>query len=83
MSVRGRGADGRFVLSPKGDPPGFVAVLDEKNLFHALYPAPTPATLAIPDRLGNNLLGKAPAWTGRLGLSLPFLSQAGQNGNDR
>lgn len=35
-----RGADGRLDLSPKGDPAGFVAVLDAK-------------TLAIPDRLGN------------------------------
>jgi uncharacterized protein len=39
--VASRGADGRLDLSPKGDPAGFVAVLDEK-------------TLAIPDRLGNN-----------------------------
>ena len=36
-----RGADGLLDLSPKGDPAGFVAVLDER-------------TLAIPDRLGNN-----------------------------
>jgi PPOX class probable FMN-dependent enzyme len=41
--VASRGADGRLDLSPKGDPAGFVAVLDEK-------------TLAIPDRLGNNPL---------------------------
>ena len=41
--VASRGADGRLDLSPKGDPAGFVAVLDEK-------------TLAIPDRLGNNRL---------------------------
>lgn len=34
------GADGRMDVSPKGDPPGFVRVLDEK-------------TLAIPDRPGN------------------------------
>ncbi len=34
------GADGRMDMSPKGDPPGFVLVLDDK-------------TLAIPDRLGN------------------------------
>ena len=39
--VATRGADGRFDLSPKGDPPGFVMVLDDK-------------TLVIPDRLGNN-----------------------------
>jgi uncharacterized protein len=39
--VATRGADGKLDLSPKGDPPGFIAVLDDK-------------TLAIPDRLGNN-----------------------------
>ena len=33
-------ADGRLDVSPKGDPPGFVQVLDEQ-------------TLAIPDRPGN------------------------------
>jgi PPOX class probable FMN-dependent enzyme len=41
--VASRGADNRLDLSPKGDPAGFVAVLDER-------------TLAIPDRLGNNRL---------------------------
>jgi uncharacterized protein len=41
--VASRGEDGRLDLSPKGDPAGFVAVLDEN-------------TLAIPDRLGNNRL---------------------------
>ena len=35
-----RGADGLIDISPKGDPAGFVKVLDQK-------------TLAIPDRLGN------------------------------
>jgi PPOX class probable FMN-dependent enzyme len=35
-----KGADGLIEVSPKGDPAGFVAVLDEK-------------TLAIPDRVGN------------------------------
>ena len=39
--VASRGADGRLDVSPKGDPAGFVAVLDAK-------------TLAIPERLGNN-----------------------------
>lgn len=34
------GADGRLDLSPKGDPPGFVTVLDDR-------------TLVIPDRPGN------------------------------
>ena len=33
--------DGSMDVSPRGDPPGFVQVLDEK-------------TLVIPDRLGNN-----------------------------
>jgi uncharacterized protein len=41
--VASRGADGRIDVSPKGDPAGFVSVLDEK-------------TLAIPDRPGNNRL---------------------------
>jgi PPOX class probable FMN-dependent enzyme len=41
--VSSRGADGAMDLSPKGDPPGFVEVLDTK-------------TIAIPDRLGNHRL---------------------------
>jgi uncharacterized protein len=41
--VATRGADARLDLSPKGDPAGFITVLDDK-------------TLAIPDRLGNNRL---------------------------
>ena len=36
-----RGRENRLDLSPKGDPAGFVAILD-------------PKTLAVPDRLGNN-----------------------------
>jgi uncharacterized protein len=43
VMVASRGPDGRLDLSPKGDPAGFVAVLDEK-------------TLAIPNRPGNNRL---------------------------
>lgn len=39
--VSSRGSDGHLEMSPRGDPPGFVAVLDRK-------------TLAIPDRPGNN-----------------------------
>lgn len=39
--VASRSAAGAVDLSPKGDPPGFVHVLDER-------------TLAIPDRPGNN-----------------------------
>jgi PPOX class probable FMN-dependent enzyme len=41
--IASRGGDGRLDISPKGDPAGFVSVLDKK-------------TLAIPDRLGNNRL---------------------------
>ncbi len=40
LIVSTRGADGLVDISPRGDPGGFVKVLDEK-------------TLAIPDRLGN------------------------------
>src|SRR5262249_35769993 len=36
-------ADGQADVSPRGDPPGFVKVIDDK-------------TLLIPDRPGNNLL---------------------------
>lgn len=43
VMVATRGADRQMDVSPKGDPPGFVAVLDEK-------------TLAIPDRPGNHRL---------------------------
>jgi uncharacterized protein len=43
LVIASRGRDGRLDLSPKGDPAGFVTVLDDK-------------TLAIPDRLGNNRL---------------------------
>jgi len=43
IMIATRGADGLLDLSPKGDPAGFVAVLDDN-------------TLAIPDRLGNNRL---------------------------
>jgi uncharacterized protein len=41
--VASRGADGLMDISPKGDPPGFVEVLDDK-------------TLVIPDRPGNHRL---------------------------
>lgn len=43
VTIATRGHDGRLDQSPKGDPAGFVTVLDEK-------------TLAIPDRSGNNRL---------------------------
>lgn len=39
--IASRGMDDVLDLSPRGDPPGFVAVVDEK-------------TIVIPDRLGNN-----------------------------
>lgn len=41
--IASAGADGLIDVSPKGDPPGFVKVLDER-------------TLAIPDRPGNRRL---------------------------
>lgn len=41
MLLASADASGRLDVSPKGDPPGFVKILDEK-------------TLAIPDRVGNN-----------------------------
>jgi uncharacterized protein len=41
LMIASRGSDGRLDISPKGDPTGFVAVLDDK-------------TLAIPDRPGNH-----------------------------
>jgi len=40
MLIGSADADGNMDISPKGDPPGFVQILDEK-------------TLAIPDRKGN------------------------------
>jgi len=43
VAIATRGADGLLDVSPKGDPAGFVAVLDDN-------------TLAIPDRVGNNRL---------------------------
>ena len=43
MIVASHGSDGRLDVSPKGDPAGFVQVLDQK-------------TLAIPDRPGNHRL---------------------------
>jgi uncharacterized protein len=41
--VASSGSDGMMDISPKGDPAGFVKVLDER-------------TLAVPDRLGNRRL---------------------------
>jgi PPOX class probable FMN-dependent enzyme len=51
------GADGRVDVSPKGDPPGFVKVLDER-------------TLALPDRPGNHRYDSFLNFkeTGRIGL---------------
>ncbi|KZD10941.1 pyridoxamine 5'-phosphate oxidase family protein [Oceanibaculum pacificum] len=41
LCISSADAEGRMDVSPRGDPAGFVQVVDEK-------------TLAIPDRLGNN-----------------------------
>lgn len=43
LSIGTQNADGRSDVSPRGDPPGFVRILDDR-------------TLAIPDRPGNNRL---------------------------
>ncbi|XWN34390.1 MAG: pyridoxamine 5'-phosphate oxidase family protein [Devosia sp.] len=43
MVLGTQGADGKADVSPRGDPPGFVHVIDD-------------VTLAIPDRPGNNRL---------------------------
>lgn len=43
LCIGTQNADGRADVSPRGDPPGFVQILD-------------PRTLAIPDRPGNNRL---------------------------
>ena len=42
-----RGGDGRLDISPKGDPAGFVSVLDDKSL-------------AVPDRPGKQWWHMAP-----------------------
>jgi uncharacterized protein len=44
--VATRGGDGRLDLSPKGDPPGFVAVLDAKTLAIPDRPATTGSTVS-------------------------------------
>lgn len=53
------GADGDLDVSPRGGPPGFVRVLDDRHL-------------AIPDLNGNNLIDslRAVVATGRVGLLL-------------
>lgn len=43
LCIGTQSADGRADVSPRGDPPGFVRILDDR-------------TLAIPDRPGNNRL---------------------------
>jgi len=43
LTLGTQGPDGRADVSPRGDPPGFVTVIDDK-------------TIAIPDRPGNNRL---------------------------
>ncbi|MDE2639680.1 MAG: pyridoxamine 5'-phosphate oxidase family protein [Chloroflexota bacterium] len=54
------GADGRQDTSPRGDPPGFVAVLDER-------------TLLIPDRPGNNQVDSLQNVLAHPGVGLLFL----------
>lgn len=53
-------ADGSLDVSPRGDPPGSVVVLD-------------PATLLLPDRRGNNRLDSMSNVTQRSQLALLFL----------
>jgi PPOX class probable FMN-dependent enzyme len=53
-------AEGRCDVSPRGDPPGFVSVLDSK-------------TLLIPDRKGNNRLDSATNVLANPGVGLLFL----------
>ena len=52
--------DGRADVSPRGDPPGFVKILDER-------------TLAIPDRPGNNRLDSLSNIVANPGVGLLFL----------
>jgi PPOX class probable FMN-dependent enzyme len=52
-------ADGRCDVSPKGGPPGFVVMLDEKRL-------------AIPDLSGNNRLDSLQNLVGNPGIGLLF-----------
>jgi PPOX class probable FMN-dependent enzyme len=53
-------ADGSLDISPRGDPPGSVVVLD-------------PSTLLLPDRRGNNLLDSMTNVTERSSVALLFL----------
>jgi uncharacterized protein len=53
-------AEGRCDVSPRGDPPGFVSVVD-------------PRTLLIPDRKGNNRLDSATNVLANPGVGLLFL----------
>ena len=53
-------ADGKADVSPRGDPPGFVKVLDDK-------------TLAIPDRPGNNRLDSLVNIISNPGVGLLFI----------
>jgi PPOX class probable FMN-dependent enzyme len=60
LLISTQGPDGLGDLSPKGDAPGFVAVLDDN-------------TIAIPDRLGNNRLDTLENLTRNPGVGLIFL----------
>ena len=59
LVVASADASGRCDASPKGDAPGFVAVLDD-------------ATLLIPDRLGNNRVDTLGNLLARPGIGLIF-----------
>lgn len=60
LVISSQGADGLGDVSPKGDAPGFVQVLDD-------------STLLIPDRPGNNRLDTLSNLMGNPGVGLLFL----------
>lgn len=60
LCIGTQNAEGTADVSPRGDPPGFVAVLDDR-------------TLAIPDRPGNNRLDTLANILGNPAVGLLFL----------
>lgn len=60
LVISTHGADGLGDVSPKGDAPGFVAVLDDR-------------TILIPDRPGNNRIDTLSNLTAHAGVGLLFL----------
>ncbi len=60
LFISSAGADGSADVSPRGDRPGFVHVIDDR-------------TLAIPDRLGNNRLDTLANVLGNPSVGLIFL----------